>query len=62
MMSKAECSLRDLHVGDKGRIERVSGAANSAAASAISGSFRAPASLSWDALPCAIPWPCASKA
>lgn len=23
-MSKAECSLRDLHVGDKGRIERVS--------------------------------------
>ena len=24
MMSKAECSLRDLHVGDKGRIERVS--------------------------------------
>ena len=24
MMSIAECSLRDLHVGDKGRIERVS--------------------------------------
>ena len=23
-MSKAECSFRDLHVGDKGRIERVS--------------------------------------
>ena len=61
-MSKAECNLRDLHVGDKGRIERVSVSGELGRRTAISGSFRAPASLSWDALPCAILWPCALRA
>ena len=62
MMSKAECSLRDLHVGDKGRIERVSVSGELGRRIRDRGLIPAPASLSWDALPCAIPWPCASKA